>query len=144
MEPAQGDQWPEARSNHSACVLNYGEDCPTLLVFGGEGKGSKVLGHMWILDVDSGKWTEVRMLVYNNDLSDFRLGAGNMRCFFFSAVVIITPCMAGVSCVCSLTTLYTVMWEVILESVQFKLVTSQFRLFFLEMVLLGTELATGA
>ena len=43
MEPAQGDQWPEARGGHSACTLNYGEDCSTLLVFGGVGKGNKVL-----------------------------------------------------------------------------------------------------
>ena len=68
MEAAQGDQWPEARSSHSACCLNYGEEHPTLLVSGGLGKGSKVLGDMWILDVDSGKWTEVRMLVYSKFL----------------------------------------------------------------------------
>ena len=73
MEPAQGDQWPEARNGHSAYVLNYGEDRPTLLVSGGLGKGDKVLGDMWILDVDSGKWTEVRMLVYSKFLCDFRL-----------------------------------------------------------------------
>ena len=73
MEPAQGDQWPEARSNHSACALNYGEDCPTLLVSGGLDKDRKVLGDMWILDVDSGKWTEVRILVYSKFLCDFRL-----------------------------------------------------------------------
>ena len=75
MEPAQGDQWPEARSRYSACVLNYGEEYPTVLVSGGLDKDRKVLGDMWILDVDSGKWTEVRMLVYNKFLCDFRLGA---------------------------------------------------------------------
>ena len=75
MEPAQGDQWPEARICHSACTLNYGEEHPTLLVSGGQGEGDKALGDMWILDVDSGKWTEVRMLVYNKFLCDFRLGA---------------------------------------------------------------------
>ena len=81
MEPAQGDQWPEARCSHSACVLNYGEDHPTLLVSGGLGEGDKVLRDMWILDVDSGKWTDVRMLVrmlvYSKFLCDFRLGACN-------------------------------------------------------------------
>ena len=75
MEPAQGDQWPEARSYHSACVLNYGEKHPTILVSGGHGKGGKALGNMWILDVDSGKWTKV--FVY---------------CGYDS-----TPCMTGVS-----------------------------------------------
>ena len=73
MEPAQGDQWPEARSDHSACALNYGEEHTTLLVSGGLGEGRKVLGDMWILDVDSGKWTEVRMSVCSKFLCDFRL-----------------------------------------------------------------------
>ena len=78
MEPAQGDQWPEARDGHSACTLNYGEDRPILLISGGVDnslQGDKVLGDMWILDVDSGKWTEVRMLVFINYkfLCEFRL-----------------------------------------------------------------------
>ena len=66
MEPAQGDQWPEARFGHSACCLNYGEDHPIILVSGGLDNSlfGNVLGDMWILDVDGGKWTEVRMLVY--------------------------------------------------------------------------------
>ena len=69
MEPAQGDQWPEARNSHSACCLNTGEDHPMVLVSGGVNKDVKILGDMWILDVDSGKWTEVRMLVYSNYIS---------------------------------------------------------------------------
>ena len=73
MEPAQGDQWPEARESHSACCVNYGEDHPKLLVSGGLAKGHKVLGDMWILDVASGKWTEVRMFVLSKFLCDFRL-----------------------------------------------------------------------
>ena len=72
MKPAQGDQWPEARAVHSACTLNYGEEHSTVLVSGGVGKGNKVLRDMWILDVDSFKWTEVRTLVYKF-LCDFRL-----------------------------------------------------------------------
>ena len=66
MEPAQGDQWPEARYGHSACVFNYGEEHPTVLVSGGVDIYHKVLGDMWILDVDSGRWTEVRMLVFSS------------------------------------------------------------------------------
>ena len=77
MEPAQGDQWPEARSGHAACCLNTGEDHPMVLVSGGVGEGGKVLGDMWILDVDSGKWTEVRMLVDSKFLCDFRLGTSS-------------------------------------------------------------------
>ena len=59
MEPAQGDQWPEARFRHGACCLNYGEDHLKVLMSGGLGNGDKVLGDMWILDVDNGKWTAV-------------------------------------------------------------------------------------
>ena len=73
MEPAQGDQWPEVRYDYSACCLNYGEDHPVVLVSGGLGTDINVLGDMWILEVDSGKWTKVRMLVYSKFLCDFRL-----------------------------------------------------------------------
>ena len=59
MEPAQGDKWPEEREGHAACCLNYGEDHPIVLVSGGVGNGDKVLGNIWMLDVDNGKWTEV-------------------------------------------------------------------------------------
>ena len=65
MEPAQGDQWPKEREGHAACCLNYGEHNPVILVSGGLGKGSEVVGDMWILDVDSSTWTEVRMLVHS-------------------------------------------------------------------------------
>ena len=61
MEPAQGDYWPKGRSSHAACCLNYGEDHLMVVVFGGLDERSKVLGDTWILDVDSGKWTEVRI-----------------------------------------------------------------------------------
>ena len=78
MEPGHGDQWPEARGRHAACCLNYGEDHPMVLMSGGVGKDKKnerkkVLGDMWILDVDSGKWTEVKMLIYSKFLCDFKL-----------------------------------------------------------------------
>ena len=77
MEPAQGDQWPEGRGYHSACCLNTGEDHPIVLVSGGVDKGNSVLGDMWILDVDSGKWIEVRMLVYSKFLCNIRLGTSS-------------------------------------------------------------------
>ena len=48
---------------HGACCLNYGENLPKVLISGGLDKGYNVLGDMWILDVYSGKWTVVRMLV---------------------------------------------------------------------------------
>ena len=65
MEPLPGVRQPVGRWHHGTCCLNYGEDHPKLLISGGVDEGSNVLGDMWILDVNSGKWTEVRMLVYS-------------------------------------------------------------------------------
>ena len=82
LEPAQGDQWPEERQGHTACCLNYAEVHPKVLVFGGKKKCYKKnykelcdieLEDMWLLDVDSGKWTEVRVLVCSKFCYDFRL-----------------------------------------------------------------------
>ena len=63
MEPLTGVPQPVGRSRHGGCCLNYGEDHPKVLISGGQDKDLNVLGDMWILDVNSGKWTEVRMLV---------------------------------------------------------------------------------
>ena len=63
MKPVQGEPWPVRRSRHAACCLNYGQDHPQLLVHGGRDNDTKTLGDMWILDVDTAKWTEVRMVV---------------------------------------------------------------------------------
>ena len=83
MEPAQGDQWPEARYSHAACCLNSGEDHPMVLVSGGQGKkDNKILGDMWTLDVDNGKWTQVRMLVCSKFLCDFRLELAHIRSLY--------------------------------------------------------------
>ena len=60
MEPIQGDPWPEARAGHAACCLNYHGDDPVVLVSGGLSKNNIVLRDLWILNVDHGKWTEVR------------------------------------------------------------------------------------
>ena len=50
---------PVRRWGHAACCLNYGDENPKVLISGGV--GDNVLGDMWILDVNSGRWTEVRM-----------------------------------------------------------------------------------
>ena len=62
VKPARGDHWPEGRDNHAACCLNCGEAHPVVLVYGGLGTDYSVRGDMWILDVDTGKWSEVKML----------------------------------------------------------------------------------
>ena len=59
MEPVEGEPWPVERSDHAACCLNYGGDHPQLLVYGGLDDKNSVLRDMWVLDVDTGKWTEV-------------------------------------------------------------------------------------
>ena len=62
MEPVPGDPWPVERGGHGACCLNYGEGSPKLLVSGGLRGVKEVLKDMWILDVNSGKWTKVWVL----------------------------------------------------------------------------------
>ena len=64
-KPLPGIPQPVGRSSHKACCLNYDEDHSKVLICGGLGKRINVLGDMWILDVNSGKWTEVRLLVYS-------------------------------------------------------------------------------
>ena len=65
MKLVQGKPWPVGRSFHAACCLNYGQDHLQLLVYGGVGNG-KTLGDMWLLDVDTGKWTEVSLVMIMN------------------------------------------------------------------------------
>ena len=51
------------RATHAACCFNQCEEYPKLLFSGGVDKDKKMLGDMWILDVDHCKWTGVRMLL---------------------------------------------------------------------------------
>lgn len=59
MEPVEEEPCPVGRTIHAGCCLNYGEDHPQLLIHGGLGDSHSALDDMWILDVDTGKWTEV-------------------------------------------------------------------------------------
>ena len=63
MEPVQGEPWPVETSLHAACCLNYGQDQPQLLVHGGQGNNVNVLGDTLILDINTGKWTEVSLVL---------------------------------------------------------------------------------
>ena len=56
-----GEPCPVKRCYHAAVCLGYGGDHPQLLVTGGKGGGAKVLKDAWILDMQSGKWREVRI-----------------------------------------------------------------------------------
>ena len=58
----QGESCPEGRYYHAAVCLGYGGDHPQLLVTGGEGSTYRdVLSDVWLLDVQSGRWREVRV-----------------------------------------------------------------------------------
>ncbi len=59
VEPVEGEPWPVGRAVHAACCIHYGEDHPQLLVHGGRDDNDSILRDMWILDIDTGKWTEV-------------------------------------------------------------------------------------
>ena len=56
----QGESCPKRRSEHAAVCLGYGGDHPQLLVTGGSGS-EDVLSDVWLLDVQSGRWREVRV-----------------------------------------------------------------------------------
>ena len=57
----QGESCPRKRYKHAAVCLGYGGDHPQLLVTGGWGRGGDVLSDVWLLDVQSGRWREVRV-----------------------------------------------------------------------------------
>ena len=56
----QGESCPKGKSEHAAVCLGYGGDHPQLLVTGGIDRSS-VLSDVWLLDVQSGRWREVRV-----------------------------------------------------------------------------------
>ena len=58
----EGGPCPVGRGGHAAVCLDYG-DHPQLLVTGGRSDGNKVLSDGWLLDVQSGRWREVRALI---------------------------------------------------------------------------------
>ena len=57
----QGESCPEGRYSPAAVCLGYGGDNPQLLVTGGWTSGGDVLSDVWLLDVQSGRWREVRV-----------------------------------------------------------------------------------
>ncbi len=63
MEPVEGEPWPVERSVHAACCLNYGQDHPQLLVHGGDDNHNETLGVIWRLDINTGRWTEVSLVL---------------------------------------------------------------------------------
>ena len=56
---SQDSQWPKERLCHAAACLNYGQQYPQLLVFGGRNRQNEPLADAWILDIESGSWRKV-------------------------------------------------------------------------------------
>ena len=50
------------RAGHAAVCLDYGGDHPQLFVTGGVDGSKKILSDAWILDMETGKWSEVRCM----------------------------------------------------------------------------------
>ena len=48
------------RLSHATVCLNCGENDPQILVTGGISENNRVLDDLWMLDVNSEKWREVR------------------------------------------------------------------------------------
>ena len=57
--------WPEERSYHAACCLNYGQQFPQLLVSGGLDRQDKPLADLWILDIERGNGRKVRQTFHH-------------------------------------------------------------------------------
>ena len=73
--------WPEERSRHAACCLNYGQQFPQLLVSGGLDRQGKPLAGLWNLDIEKENWRKVRQTFF------FVYGL-SMNTVYFSAVCV--------------------------------------------------------
>ena len=64
MKQSGRGPWPEGRSAHAACCLNYGLWYPQLLVYGGLilNRPNGPLEDVWILDVERRNWRKVCIL----------------------------------------------------------------------------------
>ena len=63
VEQREGEPWPVGRYCHAACCLGYTGDQVHLLVSGGLDRNNKVLKDMWLFNIASNKWKEVRIII---------------------------------------------------------------------------------
>ena len=61
LESQEGEPCPVGRGYHAAVCLQYGDDHPHLLVTGGVDNDGTTLTDAWMLDIQSGRWREVRI-----------------------------------------------------------------------------------
>ena len=57
-----GEPCPVGRMTHAAVHLDYGKDRSQLLIIEGIDNDNNVLSDVWMLDLQSWKWKEVRIL----------------------------------------------------------------------------------
>ena len=67
LDHSRRGPWPVRRSVHAACCINYGEEHSQLLVSGGRDNDNNTLSDMWLLDVNSRTWKEVRHILPNEE-----------------------------------------------------------------------------
>ena len=60
LDDDKGDPWPVGRYYHAAVCLRFGGDHPQLLVTGGFSEND-TLNEVWLLDIGSWRWREVRV-----------------------------------------------------------------------------------
>ncbi len=59
------NQCPEGRTGHIATCLGYGGQHKYLLISGGCKSLSRILHDLWLLDLQSGLWEQVRTTCYD-------------------------------------------------------------------------------
>ena len=59
----EGEPWPVERYNHAACCIGYTGDHVHLLVCCGLGRDGNILEDMWLFNVSSKRWKEVRLII---------------------------------------------------------------------------------
>ena len=57
-----GGPWPVGRDLHAAVCLWNGGGYPQLLVTGGLNDANKILSDTWLLNINAGRWMEVRSM----------------------------------------------------------------------------------
>ena len=61
LEDDKENPWPKERECHAAVCLGFGGAHPQLLVVGGASDAAIALSDMWVLDIGSWRWREVRV-----------------------------------------------------------------------------------
>lgn len=108
MKKPSGATWPEERSKHAACCLNYGQKFPQMLISGGVGKDLKALRDAWILCVATGTWKEVDHYSYTYKLRRIKLQkhynyttlmwACSARSYIHTHIALLSDCCVNSHC----------------------------------------------